>query len=142
MAGRARGLGRVPGSGRQKGTPNKKTQAQALALVQASAADGVKISDAVLARLDPVSVMLHCMRAALKVGNTSVALQSAQAAAPYVHAKLANVSIETRLQTSLLDFNDQQLHLISTGQMAVPQSILDALADGDASASRTDDEGG
>lgn len=68
--------GKRPGAGRKKGAPNKRTvEAQA-----AVAASGVT----------PLEYMLSVMRGA---GDERMRLAAAQAAAPYVHAKLANIEI-------------------------------------------------
>lgn len=81
--------GARPGSGRKKGSPNKKTAA----LVQAVEASGIT----------PLDFMLDIMRGkppkdsdpASCIAFASMQFEAAKAAAPYVHAKLQPVDGKT-----------------------------------------------
>lgn len=69
--------GARPGAGRKKGEPNKRTAA----LQAAVEASGIT----------PLEYMLQVMRNDLN--DLPVRLDAAKSAAPYVHAKLANVTL-------------------------------------------------
>src|SRR5438105_3125435 len=77
--------GRQKTGGRQKGTPNKRTQ-ESIAKVKASG-------------LSPLDYMLSILHSKVprganvlqKIAHTQMRFEAAKAAAPYVHSKLASV---------------------------------------------------
>lgn len=72
--------GKRPGAGRKKGSVTKATVYRQEMLARA-AADGIS----------PLEVMMSAMREAWDAGDKDKAVQVAEKAAPYIHAKLAAV---------------------------------------------------
>ncbi len=72
-------VGRKTG-GRQKGVPNKRTEAK-LAIVAQATSEGIS----------PLEVMLRAMRDAWENGDKVAAANFAKDAAPYMHPRLAAV---------------------------------------------------
>lgn len=66
--------------GRQKGTPNKRTEVRA-SLVDRATAEGIS----------PLEVMLGAMREAWTNGDMAGAANFAKDAAPYLHPKLSSI---------------------------------------------------
>lgn len=81
----ARG-GKRDGAGRPAGSKNRRTEEAAektREITEKAAAAGVM----------PLEVMLEAMREAHKAGNTALALECAQMAAPYCHPRLGAVQV-------------------------------------------------
>lgn len=72
--------GKRPGAGRKKGSVTKATVYRQEMLAKA-AAEGIS----------PLEVMMSAMREAWEAGDKDKAVQVAEKAAPYIHAKLAAV---------------------------------------------------
>lgn len=72
--------GKRPGAGRKKGSVTKATVYRQEMLAKA-AAEGIS----------PLEVMMTAMREAWEAGDKEKAVQVAEKAAPYIHAKLAAV---------------------------------------------------
>jgi len=89
--------GKREGAGRKKGSPNKKTAE----LQQKVAETG----------LTPLEVMLQIMR---NTSDERLQLTAAQAAAPYVHAKLSSVELTGDMKvTNVRDLSDDELAAIA-----------------------------
>ena len=125
---RPKGSARIPGSGRQKGTPNRKTVEAAQALVAAAATSDVRLSDAVLAQIDAIDTLKYVMRVALKANQITLAMDAASRLAPFQAPKLQNLSVETMQKKTMLDYSDAELADIVAGKMDLTD---EALADGD-----------
>jgi hypothetical protein len=85
--------GARPGAGRKKGLPNKMTQA-----AHDEAAKG---------GLMPLDYMLSILRD--EMADTKDRFAAAQAAAPYVHAKLSSVDLKSTNETTLHVLSDKPL---------------------------------
>ena len=128
MAGRPKGLGRTPGSGRKAGTPNKRTLETARALVAAGEAEGLKLTPAVLARVDAIGVMEHVMKAALRAGQINLALDAARSVAPYLYPRLQAIAMSNLVKRTQADFTDEELLAISRGDTSgMTDAELDAI---------------
>lgn len=82
--------GARPGAGRKKGAPNMRTKA-----TQAAAENS---------GITPLEYMLQVMRTS---DDAKERLTAANAAAPYVHAKLSSVEMNAHVKTTHEDFLDR-----------------------------------
>lgn len=114
--GRPKGIPKT--GGRKKGTPNKVTLAQVRAF---SELGKEALPDSVLKAMKPVDVLLMVMRKAVKAGNMPVALQAAEKAAPYCHARLQNVSLDATVRRGASDFSDAELAALASGEQTQPE---------------------
>ncbi len=103
----------------------------------------IKLTDAVLARLDPVGTMLHLMRTALRAGEVNLALDCARSAAPYVSPKLqastvltmnrrsidefTNDDLDAMIAGNTSDLSDEELQVLITGGKTVDQKTREGL---------------
>jgi len=94
--------GKRPGAGRKAGTPNKRTAE----IQQAVEESG----------LTPLEYMLSVMRDPLQDAHRR--LTAAQAAAPYVHAKLSSVELSGKDGAEL--FTGIKVEFVSSGNSEVP----------------------
>nr|WP_321984031.1 hypothetical protein [uncultured Lichenicoccus sp.] len=115
----------MPGSGRKRGTPNKATIAKAQALVTAAGAVDIRLTDAVLARLDACDVMAHLMRTALRAGQAAFALDCARSLAPYVAPKLQAITMTNTIKRTFDDYSDAELQEVIDGKLDVPDAVLE-----------------
>jgi hypothetical protein len=95
--------------GSKKGKPYRKTverrEAQARAL--AKAIEAADIPEFTITELNPLNVMLFVMVERFRAGDHQSALVAAQAAAPYVHARLS--SSDVKVTTTHADKSDEEL---------------------------------
>lgn len=95
MAGKG---GKRPGAGR-KPSAEKKAAAAVKAVIDA------RLS-ALPTGVSPLEVMLECMNAAREAGDSRAAASYANMAAPYVHAKLANITSNSTVQGQITLVSD------------------------------------
>jgi hypothetical protein len=91
--------------GRVAGTPNKATVQKAKAIALAHDAMGMTAED--IAGLTPLDGMMLVMRWGVETKNPGVVLAAAQAAAPYVHARLSHA--EVRVSGTIAHLTDADL---------------------------------
>lgn len=79
--------GRRPGAGRKPGVKNKST-------VERETFEAKVVASAKISGISPLEVMLGAMRDAWESGDKKEAASIAKDAAPFVHPKLASVTLE------------------------------------------------
>jgi hypothetical protein len=97
--GRPPGSPKTPGSGRQKGTPNKLRAPkikERIAAAQAAALDHI---EGMVQRMTPLEKMLEMMND--PDNPPGLVLEAAKAAAPYVHAKKPDLMVVARKLSDL-----------------------------------------
>jgi hypothetical protein len=103
---------KVPGSGRQKGTPNKKTVEKQQALSVAAEMMLGKMTDQQAALMTPRDVMRLAMRHFLVTGQLGRAHVVAVDLAPYEHPRLSAVMVESAADAELADMSDSELQAL------------------------------
>ena len=99
--------GSRPGAGRKPGTRDKTAEAKAVVAAHAQTLpDEIKPE---IRAMSPLQVMLRAMSIEANKGNWTGASQHARDAAPYCHARLANVEMNATVRRSTTDFTDAEL---------------------------------
>ena len=121
--------GRRPGGiktgGRQKGSLNRKTIAKIAMTVTGELGPDEEIDPLVLKNISPVDTMLFVMRLQLKNKQWAAAQAAARDAAPYLHARLSNVTQDVNIKRSLAEYTTEELEALVT-QAAVNKAIAGA----------------
>jgi hypothetical protein len=114
----ARPKGSPKTGGRKKGTPNRATQASAKAIADAMVALGLTPDR--VSGLTPLQMMLVIAEMRFTAGDHAGALAAAQAAAPYVHAKLSSsdVHVTGTLDTRSVEDLDAEIAELRAKQAA------------------------
>lgn len=115
-------------AGRTKGAPNKRTMTHkalvAEAVIAAQAAgigfDSLQPSNARIARMTMLEIMIYAAVQAACAGQWGVAAEFASKAAPYRHAKLSYVESNIHLNTDPNSMTDAQLvAIIASGSSTI-----------------------
>ena len=121
--GRPKGYPRT--GGKQAGTPNKKVlqlfKKRENAFLKAAAHLTKEEVDA----MSPLDIILRTMRICLKVGDWRTASTYAKEAAPYVHARLTNTTLDANVRRSAADYSDDELLALAgsgMGEMGVGET--------------------
>jgi hypothetical protein len=100
--GRPKGMGKTPGSGRKKGTPNRMKSTAAIraqmAEVQAAALERV---EELVKKQTPLEFALQCMRD--ETNPPGFRLEACKIAMPYIHAKKADEPGEQPVQIHTIE---------------------------------------
>lgn len=124
--------------GRKKGTPDKATAARQAAMQAAVADCFATMSAAEIEALTPKEIMLRAMHAAAKNGDTLLAVNIAERAAPYYNSRLTKADLTNRdltleelvLRSLPVSGKDRPAALtVNRSTHALPAPILQAAPD-------------
>jgi len=90
--GAPKGRPKPAGSGRKKGSKDKKTVAREETLEEAMKEVFGTLTDSEIGSITPLQILQLCTQAAVRAGNFYLARESARDWAPYVHSKMASVT--------------------------------------------------